>query len=446
MAIVTGPDVSSEEAAVYRKVRNRLLPLLFIGYLLCFMDRTIVGVASLQMNESIGLSAAAYGAGAGLFFLTYMLFEPPSNVVMARVGARIWLSRIMVTWGLVTMATALIQGEKSFYLMRLLLGAAEAGYFPGVIFFIALWFPPHLRTKPIALLVLALPIGTVIGAPLGGWLLQWGGPLEGWQWLFVVVGAITVVYGAVMYAMLPADPTQARWLTASERDVVHRNASASFERSPETFKHQLRGIKVFLRRPSLWVMTIVYFVISAVAYGATFFLPLIVSDFSQLSDVQTTWVVSAIWLLSIAVVLFISYGTETSNSPWLWLAVLLLISASGYAALVPSTAALPLFILAGMAIVSLGSAYAGPFWTAVTALLGDPKEAAGAIGLVSALAATGGYFGPQILGVVIENSDGRWQSAPPWAAAALATSAVAILLLRTVTKRRAGATAAHVAG
>ena len=438
------PQASRADAAadaLYRRLRWRLLPLLFGGYLLCYMDRTIVGVASLEMNASIGLSAAAYGAGAGLFFLTYLLFEPPSNMILARVGARIWLTRIMVTWGLVTAGTAFIQGETSFYIMRLLLGAAEAGYFPGVIFYIALWFPPHLRAKPIAMMVLGLPIGVMIGSPLGGWILGWGGSLEGWQWLFLAVGGITVCYGLVMYRLLPSDPHQAPWLSDDERQIVEANAS--FDHSPHAFRQQLAGFRRFARTPVLWVLTLIYFLMNVIAYGATFFLPLIVKQFSGLTNLETTLVISAAWLISIAVVVVVAASSERTNAPWLHFALVLLVSAAGYAALVTSSATISLFIIAAAAVVSLGSAYAGPFWSIVTPLLGRPNQVAGALALVNGLAATGGYFGPQMLGYFIDRSGGNWQQAPPVAAAALGGCAVVVLTLGLLRYRRETAPAAN---
>lgn len=421
------------EEVLYGKLRWRLLPFLFGGYLLCYMDRTIVGVASLEMNASIGLSAAAYGTGAGLFFLTYLLFEPPSNMILARVGARIWLTRIMVTWGLVTAGTAFIQGETTFYVMRLLLGAAEAGYFPGVIFYIAMWFPPHLRAKPIAIMALGLPIGVMLGSPLGGWILGWGGAVEGWQWLFLVVGLVTVLYGLVMYRYLPSDPSQAAWLTEHDRLTIEANAS--FDRSPHAFRQQLRGFRLFTRTPALWVLTLIYFMMNVIAYGATFFLPLIVKQFSGLTNLETTLVVSAAWLISIGVVLAIAVSTERTQAPWLHFVILLLISAAGYATLVASSGTVGLFIIAAAAVVSLGSAYAGPFWSIVTPLLGEPGQSAGALALVNGLAATGGYFGPQMLGYFIDRSGGDWQQAPPLAAAALGVSAALVLALWLSRKR-----------
>jgi MFS transporter, ACS family, tartrate transporter len=422
------------EPQVYRKVRRRIIPLIFVGYLLCYMDRTIVGVAALQMNESIGLSAAAYGAGAGLFFLTYLLFEPPSNVILARVGARIWLTRIMVTWGLVTAATAFIQGETSFYIMRLLLGAAEAGYFPGAIFYIAMWFPPHLRAKPIALMVLGLPVGVVLGAPLGGWILSWGGVFEGWQWLFLIVGTLTMLYGIVLFRWLPSNPDQARWLTDGERSTIIANAS--FDRPHRPFREQMAGFRVFFTRPALWVMTVVYFVICVVSYAATFFLPLIVKQFSGLSNLQTTLVVSAAWLLSIAVVVLVARSSERFNAPWMHLVLVLLISAAGFATLVPSSSSIALFVIAATGCVSLGSAYAGAYWTAVTSLFDKPAAAAGAIALINGLAATGGYFGPQLLGLFIDATGGQWQPAAPVAAAALASAALVVAALRFALLKR----------
>src|SRR6476619_5296219 len=208
------------ERRTMRKVSLRLLPLLFLLYIASYLDRTNVGIAALQMNKAIGLSAAAYGLGAGIFFIGYALFEVPSNVILARVGARRWIARIAITWGLLSCAMLFAQGPLSFYALRFLLGIAEAGYFPGIIFYLSHWFPQRYRARAISRFMIGIPLSSMLGGPLGGMLLGLNGTLglAGWQWLFLVEGIPAVVLGVVVWRTLLERPADATWLATHERD------------------------------------------------------------------------------------------------------------------------------------------------------------------------------------------------------------------------------------
>ena len=215
-------STSSVQARAIRRVRWRLLPFLALLYFIAYLDRVNVGFAALQMNAALGFSSSVYGFGAGIFFLGYFLFEVPSNLALARIGARIWIARIAIVWGIVSIAMMFVSGPRSFYVMRFLLGAAEAGFFPGIIFFLTRWCPVRERARMIASFMTATLLAGVIGAPISGVLLSLNGVggLAGWQWLFLLEGLPAVVLGVVVLRVLPERPEDASWLTVGERDAL----------------------------------------------------------------------------------------------------------------------------------------------------------------------------------------------------------------------------------
>src|SRR5262245_60194759 len=213
------------ERTTMRKVMRRMLPILFLSFVVSYIDRANVGFAALTMNNDLGLSATAFGLGAGLFFLTYFFFEVPSNLALERFGARRWIARIMVTWGLVSGATAFIWDEYSFYAVRLLLGAAEAGFFPGIVFFFTLWVPSGYRARALAVLISAVPVAMVVGSPISGLLMmQLGGlaGLKGWQWVFLLEALPAIAMAPVVLGVLSDKPDDASWLHESERDWLKK--------------------------------------------------------------------------------------------------------------------------------------------------------------------------------------------------------------------------------
>src|SRR5262245_41972203 len=233
-APATRPAVgSADERLVFAKIGRRLMPLLIISYILNYLDRTNVGFAALTMNEALGLTDTQFGFGAGIFFLGYCFLELPSNMVLYRVGARVWIARIMISWGLVSAAMSLATGVKSFYLLRFLLGAAEAGFFPGIAFYLSNWFPSEYRTRIIAWFMVAIPISSVIGGPVSGLLLRMDGVagLAGWQWLFLAEGLPVVIVGLSFLWLLPDRPEDAAWLTDEDRRIVRTRLEA--ERKPK---------------------------------------------------------------------------------------------------------------------------------------------------------------------------------------------------------------------
>ena len=268
------------EARTVAKVSARFLPLLIVCYFIAYLDRVNVSFAALTMKPDLGLSATAYGFGAGIFFLAYFLFEVPSNLLLVRYGARTWIARIMFSWGVLSGAMAFVSGETSFYVVRFLLGIAEAGFFPGIIFFLTLWFPAAYRARIIGYFMAAVPISTVIGAPASGLLLGLDGLLgmKGWQWLFIIEAVPAVILSVVVYFYLTDRPADATWLDVDERAWL---VSRLHQEQTQRETHHNYGLLEALLNPKVLALGVVYFGVVATNYGLTFFLPQIVQGFGM---------------------------------------------------------------------------------------------------------------------------------------------------------------------
>lgn len=269
-------------ARALTKARWRLLPLLSLGYIAAYLDRVNISFAQQGMSKALGLTAETFGLGAGLFFVSYAICELPSNAMLLRFGARRWLGRIMLTWGLLAMAMATVHSPKSFYTMRMLLGVAEAGYFPGVIFYLSLWFPTRERARAISLFYLGLPLSNVVMGAAAGALLGLNGRLHlaGWQWLFLVEGLPPVLISAAIFALLPDDPQDATWLEADERSALLAKLAGEHAAAPAQ-KHT--GWRLALRSPLIWFLGFAYFLVLGANYGLSFSLPAMLADATGLA-------------------------------------------------------------------------------------------------------------------------------------------------------------------
>ncbi len=281
-AVDTSADtLSAVTLSAVRKATIRLVPFLILLYLINYLDRANVGYAALTMNADLGLSTAAYGLGAGLFFIGYFFFEVPSNIILHRVGARIWIARIMVTWGIVASSTAFIQGEVSFYIVRVLLGIAEAGFFPGIVLYLTYWFPRAKRANVLALVLLAVPLSSVVGGPVSTLLIQNGdgalGFAEGWRFMFFVEGLPAVLLGIVVLIVLPSKPRDAKWLTPEERTALETTISEEDRREVRAETSVWAG----LASPRVLALSIAYFALSFGFIALGFFLPQVVSGFQE---------------------------------------------------------------------------------------------------------------------------------------------------------------------
>jgi sugar phosphate permease len=394
------PDADVESALT--KARRRLLPFLFLLYVVSYLDRVNVGFAALQMNAAIGLSDVTYSLGAGIFFLSYTLFEVPSNIILARVGARRWIARIMITWGIVSASMIFVKGAPAFYVLRFALGAAEAGFFPGIIYCLTRWFPAAERARAIAGFMTAVVVAGVIGGPLSGLLLSFGGAggLAGWQWLFILEGLPAIVLGVVVLRVLPEQPSDVSpltGLTLAERTALTKRLEEE-SRSRTVVVRSLGGA---IASGRVWMLAAVYFTIPVALYAMGFWLPQIIRAAAGGSSDTRTGVLTAIpyGVAALGMVMVGRHSDRTGERRW-HIAVSALVGGAAFAVsacvdgLVPSLAALSLAML-GLASML------GPFWTLATSLMTGVGAAAG-IALVNSVGNIGGFVGPNIIGLVRE--------------------------------------------
>ena len=408
-----------------RRVGRRLLPFLFLLYVVCFIDRTNVSFAALQMNRDLGLSAAVYGLGAGVFFLGYALFEVPSNLILARVGARRWIGRIAVTWGLLAMGMMFVQGPRSFYALRFLLGVAEAGYFPGIIYYLSLWFPEKHLARATSKLMIGIPLASAIGGPLSGLLLGLDGTLglAGWQWLFLVEGFPAVVLGIITFRYLTDGVDRAGWLDEPERAWLGARLDA--ERQALAGQAHSRFGEVF-RSPRVGLLTLTYFCFAVTLYGLTLWLPLMVRDKLGLSNAAVGLVIGAIGLGGALAMLLNSAHSDRSGERTRHTAIPALL-----AGIAVATAALlgesVVTIVALAAAMMLLNAMGPTFWTLPRMVL-QGTAAAGGIALINAVGNLGGFVGPSVLGAV-KDATGSYSPGLYMLAAGCAVAAGVLMLL-----------------
>lgn len=383
------PSLTAEEQAVLAKAAFRLIPFMGLLYVVSFLDRVNVSYAALTMNADIGLSASAFGLGAGIFFIGYFLFEIPSNLILHRIGARIWISRILVTWGLVSMGMAAVSGPASFLFARFLLGLAEAGFFPGMILYLTYWFPGPERGRIIGAFMLAIPIASIIGGPLSTTLLGvslFG--LAGWQTMFLVEGLPAVVLGLVALAALPDRPTSAAWLDDRERKCLE-TLMARDEPAPARLRDGLVN-------PAVWRFSAAYFGLVLGLYGFGFWAPQIVKSLGDLTNSQVGLISTIPYAVAaVAMVLWGRHSDRTGERRFHVFAPAFL-GAAGF--LASAIVADPFLSLAALSIGALGVYSALPvFWTLPTAALSG-TAAAGGIALINSVGNLGGYFGPFAVG------------------------------------------------
>jgi ACS family tartrate transporter-like MFS transporter len=383
------------ERATVRKVSVRLLPILFVLYIAAFLDRTNVSLAALQMNQSVGLSSAAYGFGAGGFFIGYGLFEVPSNLVLARVGARRWIARIAVTWGLLACAMMFVRGPTSFYVLRFLLGAAEAGAFPGIVFYLSEWFPERQRAGAMSKFMVSIPLSGAIGGPLGGMLLSLDGHLglAGWQWLFLAEGVPSVLLGVVVWIVLVDRPAEAKWLTTEERDWL--TAHLAGERQRREGVAEMNAAKA-LTSGVVWWLAVLYFLAIAAELGPVFFGPVLLSEALHLGSLQVGYIIGAIGLAGVGGMLLNGAHSDRSQERVMHASLPMGLMAVGF--VVTGLAHSGAMLIAGLALISFAvNAFLPVFWCVPSALLSG-SAAAGGIALINSVGNLGGFAAPNIVG------------------------------------------------
>lgn len=386
-----------------RKVKRRMLPLIVFLYFLAYLDRTNVGFAKLEMSQDIGLSEAAYGLGAGIFFIGYAIFEIPSNAGMVRFGARKWIARILVSWGFFATIMAVVQNETTFYIIRFLLGAAEAGFFPAIILYLTLWFPARQRVTVLGLFVLALPISSALGAPLSAALLKMDGllGLAGWQWLYIVQGVPPMLMAIVALKVLTDYPKDAKWLTVEERTWLQQAMDAEDAAKAEGSGHQHSFMAGLKDRRAL-VFSALYFGLAAGIYGLALWLPSIVKAMGNLSNTATGFIVPIPYVFAAFFVYFWSRNSDRTGERVLHTSGAMLLAAIG---LVSSGFLLensPVLALAGISLAAAGLfAAMCPFWELPAAALAGAAAASG-IALINSLGNLGGFVAPYAVGVLTD--------------------------------------------
>jgi len=360
-------------------------------YVVSFLDRANVGFAKQALQQSLGISAAAYALGAGLFFITYALFEIPSNLMMQKVGARVWMCRIIVSWGLVSMATMFVTGSVSYYVLRLLLGAAEAGFFPGVLLYLTYWFPNRTKAQVLGLFYFGAPLALVVGGPISGVLLQIpaASGLQGWQWMFLIEGLLAVIVGIGAFFYLPDRPQNAAWLAEIQKSSLLKELSAE-----EQYRHGYATTGLASLLKNRWVLgcAVIYLLIQMSVYGVVFYLPTEVAAILGRSVGLEVGLVSAIpWVCAIAATYWLPRAADRHRNHRL-LAGLTLLGAGIASALLRSGS--PLVAMLALCIAASGFIAVQPlFWTFPMAYLAD-TEAASGLALINVAGAVGGFLAP----------------------------------------------------
>jgi D-galactonate transporter len=433
-----GCAMDNIEKRVIGKVMTRLIPFLIVCYFVAYLDRVNVGFAKLHMNQALGLSEAAFGLGAGLFFIGYFLFEVPSNIFLEKVGARVWIARIMITWGIVSAAFAFIPQISTatgipttgvFYSLRLLLGACEAGFFPGIIFYLTLWFPAVYRARVISLFMLAIPISSIIGSPISGLLLGvtgWG--LEGWQWLFILEALPSVLVGIGVLVYLTDFPRQARWLQPDEIAWLE-NVQATERRNKEKVEHlslwqALTDIRILL-------CALVYFCLNAASYGVAFFLPTIIKNFG-VTDTQTGLLAALPFVFgAIGMVLLGRHSDRTMERKG-HVATALVMAAIGVG--LAGVISNPIVIMALLCFAQIGISAVPPmFWPLPASFLTGASAAAG-IAAINSLGNLSGFAGPYAMGY-LKDLTGNFTAGLLLLAGCALVGAVVVVLLRIDARR-----------
>jgi ACS family tartrate transporter-like MFS transporter len=389
--------VNTFEQKLMSKISWRLLPLLMLCYFIAYLDRVNLGFAGASMSKDLGFTSAIFGSAAGIFFIGYFLFEVPSNLALERFGARRWIARIMLSWGVLSAAQAWVGGATSFNVVRFLLGIAEAGFFPGVIFYITLWFPAAYRGRIVGWFMFAIPISTVIGSPISGYILDMDGfgGMHGWQWLFIIEAIPAVILTLFVLFYLPDGPKDAKWLSTEERDWLQKTLDADRRLRESVNKISWKQSLLNWRVIGLGF---VYMGITVPLYGLGFFLPQIIKGFGGLSNVEIGFVNAFPYLIgAIAMVFWTRWSDARRERKWFLLVPLIcifvgLVAAAEIAAPVPKMAAVTLAAFGIFAALPT-------FWTLPTAMLSGVAAAAG-IAWINSIGNLGGYIGPTIFGLL----------------------------------------------
>ena len=419
-----------DEGKLLNKITWRLIPLLLLLFIIAYIDRFNIGYAALQMNEDLGFSAQIYGFGSGIFFLGYCLFEIPSNLILARMGARASISRIVITWGIIATGMVFVQGAESFYILRFLLGVAEAGFFPGIVLYITYWFPAVQHARILALFISATAISGVLGGPISGLLLTLDGiaGLEGWQWLFLLEGVPAIAMGFVALRYLIDAPEQAEWLTPEERFWLQEKLRLKSEH-----KQQLKDYTLVqtLVNPTVWLVGLILLTRTISLYGISFWLPQIIQGFSGVSDLWVGFLSAIPYVVSAIGMIVIGNYSDRTGEHRTYVAISAFVGAVGL--LLSAYSHEPVTALAALSLAGLGIwGGSGPLWALNTAFFGGTTAAAGSFALINTVGSVGGLVAPYIIGL-FKDMTHSFTAGLFFMATALLVSGTMTLLLRPET-------------
>jgi MFS family permease len=438
--MTNGKDLLHDAAT--RKAMLRLLPILGIAYFMSYVDRTNIALAKTALEADVGIGAAAYGLGAGLFFLSYALLEVPSNLILHRVGARLWIARIAVTWGLVSAAMMFVQDEVSFYVLRILLGATEAGLFPALMYMVTVWFSQKHRVTMVGFIYAAPCIAILIGSPIGGALMELDGSagLQGWQWMFLVEGLFTVLVGVFVWFTLPSRPSDASWLTKEEADELTRRAVASSVPAPERMRGHMRAA---FGRPVVLLLALIYFINQAISSGIGFNFPAFIQSLGLTSPFLIGLVAGSGGISALAGVLFFPWAKQRWGREMALIglcASVELVILVGFIAFATSNPVVSVVLVFVSNFFGLGTLPL--FWSVAMSRMSGVVAAAG-LAFINTIGITGGFVGPFVYGLVQQST--KSLVAPFWVAAGAAVVGIALVAALALVIRRENRTGRTVA-
>lgn len=417
----TGNELSARTLA---RVSRRLVPFLFVLYMFAYLDRVNVGYAALFIRSELGFSDTVYGTGAGLFFLSYALFEVPSNLILLRVGPRRWIGILMVAWGIISASMPLAHTPAEFYLLRFLLGMAEAGFFPGIVLYFTFWFPKQLKARTLARFMAATAVAGVVGAPLSNLLLRLNGVagVAGWKWLFVGEGVPSILLGLLAFLLLTDDPARARWLREDERQWLLETLAAEKAQVSEAHSVDLRAL---WRNRIMWRLSVIYFLLSVAFYSLSLWMPVVLKQISGASARRVILLTAIPWLAATLVMLAIAHFSDKSQKRRLFLVGSLIGGIAGFA--LSAWLVNPWLATAALSLAAAGAwGGLGPFWALPSTMLRG-TAAAGGIAIINSAGALGGFCGPILMGLVSDATHSFH--------AALGTVAVLLLIAAGLTWR-----------
>ncbi|MFD1701759.1 MFS transporter [Methylopila henanensis] len=395
-SLADAPAETEFAAATYRKVFWRLVPFLMLLYVIAYLDRVNVGFAKLQMSGDLGFSETVFGLGAGLFFIGYFLFEVPSNILLHKLGARVWIARIMVTWGVISACFWFVETAWQFYALRFLLGLAEAGFYPGIILYITYWFPSHQRARIIAVFMAAIPVSGIFGGPLSGWIMDTFngvGGHAGWQWMFLLEAAPAVLLGVVVFFYLDDRVRHAKWLNDEEKAQIARDIAADHQG-----KTSEASFGAVVRDPRIWAMAFIYFCIVMGQYGLTFWLPTLVKGSGVQGNLMIGLISAIPFLVAVVVMILCGRSADRMRERRWHLIVPALIGAIGF--VISATAGSPLIGIVALSAAAAGVLTCSPlFWSLPTAFISGAAAASG-IAIVNSVGNLAGFVSPYAIGAL----------------------------------------------